>query len=309
MPNELNAATRDTVFDRFTHFKGRVPTNFIVDFIGCRIRESIFPDELSQRRTSEEIDAEWPPFDEEYYEWVDLLESVVAANGRFTMLELGAGFGRWAIRGALAARQRGVDNTQLGLVEAEPLHLDFLTQFLADNGIPREIVDVYPGTISEDAGTVLFQVKKHVDSTADHPKEWYGQAKAPEGWRPTKMLPGAYYGRDLFVYPSGEGAINVTQFAAAKLFRGYDSIDLIDLDVQGEEFIVLYAGIEELNKRAKRLHIGTHGAEIEANLREMLRANRWVCLRDYACGATAVTPVGDIYFQDGIQTWINPRLV
>ncbi|MGH7660254.1 MAG: hypothetical protein ACRENA_04960 [Vulcanimicrobiaceae bacterium] len=299
---------REPVFDRFTRFKGRVPTNFIVDFIGCKIRESIFHDELSQHRTSEEIDTEWPEFDEEYYEWVDLLDAVVLAKDRFTMLELGAGFGRWAIRGALAARLCGITDVKLGLVEAEPLHLDFMTAFLEDNDIPREIVDVYPGTISEDAGDVLFQVKKHVESTADHPKEWYGQAKAPPDWQPANVIPGGYYGRNLFVYPWGQGAIKVPQFAAAKLFRTYDKIDLVDLDVQGEEFIVLYGGIEELNKRAKRLHIGTHGADIEANLREMLTANRWVCLRDYACGATVETPVGKIYFQDGIQTWINPRL-
>lgn len=35
-----------------------------------------------------------PAFDEEYFEWIDLLEAVTEATGEFTMIELGAGWGR-----------------------------------------------------------------------------------------------------------------------------------------------------------------------------------------------------------------------
>ena len=45
------------------------------------------------------VDGQWqlpiPPIDEEYFEWVDLLESVRDARGAYTMMELGAGYGRW----------------------------------------------------------------------------------------------------------------------------------------------------------------------------------------------------------------------
>ncbi len=305
-----NMPTHDAIFENFKPFEGKVPINFIVDFVGCRILETIFPEELSQHRTSEYIRTEWPVFDEEYYEWVDLLEAVTVAKDRFVMLELGAGIGRWAIRGALAARIRGIDidKIRLGLVEPEPLHLDFLKQFLSDNGIPEEIVDVYPGAIGEDPGTVLFVVKKHFQSTADHPREWYGQAKVPADWGHVSVAKNAYFGHDLYISANGQGAIEVPQFAASKLIRNYEHIDLVDLDVQGQEFVALYAAIDALSQRAKRLHIGTHGPEIERDLREMLKANRWECLRDYACGQTSETPKGSIYFQDGIQTWINPRL-
>lgn len=305
----VSTPSRDPVFASFAPFRGSVPQDFIVDFIGCRIRNDFLSQDCRQNRTSDAVETTWPPFDEEYFEWLDLLDAVAAADSSFTMLELGAGFGRWAVRGALAARSLGIATIRLGVVEPEPVHLEYLRLFLADNGIPEDVVDVYPGTISEDAGTVLFQVKKHVQSTQDHPRDWYGQAKTPENWSPGAVAQGAYYGRDLFVFPNGEGAIEVQQFAAAKLIRSYPSIDLIDLDVQGEEFNVLYGAIEVLNASTKRLHIGTHGAQIESNLREMLTANRWQCLRDYACDETVETPVGSVYFMDGIQTWINPRLV
>ena len=36
----------------------------------------------------------------EYFEWLDLLHAVQDARDRFVMVELGAGYGRWAVRAA-----------------------------------------------------------------------------------------------------------------------------------------------------------------------------------------------------------------
>src|SRR5437660_1662339 len=49
-----------------------------------------------------------PGLDEEYFEWCALLQSVRAARERYVMVELGAGFGRWGIRAAAAARRCGI---------------------------------------------------------------------------------------------------------------------------------------------------------------------------------------------------------
>lgn len=70
----------------------------------------------------------YPPFDEEYFEWIDLLEAVAAAKDRFTMLELGAGFGRWTARAAAAAKQRDLSYSLIA-VEAEPTHFDWMREF------------------------------------------------------------------------------------------------------------------------------------------------------------------------------------
>lgn len=143
---------------------------------------------------------------------------------------------------------------------------------------------------------------------ADVPEAWYGQSIVPPGETLVGIAKGAYCGKDLLVFGSGRAAIMVQRFSASKLIRRYDAIDLVDLDVQGEEFSVIYGAMEALNDRVRRLHIGTHSREIEENLRALLRANRWQCLRDYPCLQTNETPFGAIPFGDGIQTWINPRL-
>jgi hypothetical protein len=63
----------------------------------------------------------------------------------------------------------------------------------------------------------------------------------------------------------------------------------------------------ELNAKAKRLHIGTHGKEIEDQLRELLSAQGWDCKFQYPECSTSDTPWGAISFENGVQSWVNPR--
>jgi hypothetical protein len=83
-------------------------------------------------------------------------------------------------------------------------------------------------------------------------------------------------------------------------------VDLIDIDVQGAELQVLEVGAESLDEKVKKVHIGTHGPEIEAGLRSLFGRLGWRCARSFACGSTANTEWGAIAFQDGVQTWVNP---
>ena len=62
----------------------------------------------------------------------------------------------------------------------------------------------------------------------------------------------------------------------------------------------------EITKRVERIHIGTHSASVESGLRELFGELKWVCLRDYPMGNRCETEYGEIAFQDGVQTWVNP---
>ena len=56
--------------------------------------------------------------------------------------------------------------------------------------------------------------------------------------------------------------------SARDLYQG--SKQMIDFDIQGEELKAIAAAIEQLEAKAKLLHIGTHSQEIEQGLRELL---------------------------------------
>lgn len=95
----------------------------------------------------------------------------------------------------------------------------------------------------------------------------------------------------------------------SELLGTLDRVDLIDLDVQGAELIVLKAAAEQLDRKVKRVHIGTHSTEIEAGLRRLFDDLGWKSVHDYPLGSESVTPWGTIKFQDGVQSWINSKLV
>ena len=226
---------------------------------------------------------DYPGLDEEYVEWIDVLETAVAATQSFTMIELGAGYGRWLVRAALAVKRyhRDLPIKLIG-VEAEPSHFQWLKHHLRDNGIDPDEHELIEAAVDEQDGEVLFYVGK--------PDEWYGQAIATHA------------------NAASESIQKVRAVRLSGILSSLDSVDLIDLDVQGAEFVVLRSAMDALNEKVERVHIGTHGHDIELQLRTLFRQNGWYKLNDYACQSTEATPWGDVVFGDGVQTWINPRL-
>src|SRR5258708_36888539 len=68
-------------------------------------------------------------------EWIGTLRSVLEAQQRFTVVELGAGWAPWLVAGHNAARRKGIAEIHLMGVEGSPDHIDFMHQNFHDNGI------------------------------------------------------------------------------------------------------------------------------------------------------------------------------
>src|SRR5215471_15577178 len=123
------------VFAHFEPFTGEVPAFRQVDFIGTLTRQE-FSATLACHPVSIRFMDLWPFFNEEYFEWIDILESIIAARESYTMIDLGAGFGRWAVRAHYAARQYNRElPCHLVAVEAEPTVFEWMGLHFQDNGI------------------------------------------------------------------------------------------------------------------------------------------------------------------------------
>ena len=286
------------VFDAFTPYGGD-PDGAVVCALGSRTRPHVIG---AAPPAPGPVQTAWPAPCEEYFEWIDLLEAVCAARGRFTMIELGAGFGRWTARGALAARSRGITRLALGLAEAEPQHALWLRQHMADNGIGPEEYRLYEAAVGDRDGEVDFYV-----STPDVEGLWYGQSVCGDNLNGLPQV-GTYFGRPVVQTPTGERLARTPQISLGAILADYDLIDFADLDLQGAEADAIASALEPLTAKVRRLHIGTHGAQIEARLRRLLGGAGWQCLRDYPCQSENDTDYGRHLFNDGVQTWINPRL-
>lgn len=239
-----------------------------------------------------------PGINEEIFEWIDVLEAICFARNEFTMIELGCSHARWLVQAAFAARQRGVATKVTG-VEAEPTHFRWAREHLSDNGLDRKdalhcaAVDVCDGSASFYTGL------------AD---AWYGQALAPPSTAPTPLwtrLTRALTGQKL---KPMDTVARVKTISLRSLLRNWSHVDLLDFDIQGSELDVVASAPEALDARVRRVHVGTHSAEIEAGLRRLFTDMRWVNLNDYECLRDNDTPYGRLRFNDGVQTWLNPRL-
>jgi hypothetical protein len=166
------------VFTAFKRFQGVVPPGNHANFLGVMTRNEFAAGIITAlgHRLPEPgyFQADYPAFSEEYFEWVDLLEAVLDAREAFTMIELGAGYGRWLVNAWAAAKQQRNDlRITLVGVEAEPTHFTWLKQHFEDNGLDSAEHRLIEAAIDARDGVVNFYVGK--------PDEWYGQRIADVG--------------------------------------------------------------------------------------------------------------------------------
>jgi hypothetical protein len=100
----------------------------------------------------------------------------------------------------------------------------------------------------------------------------------------------------------------VHTYPLATLLTKFNLVDLVDIDIQGAELEVISAAVDELTSKVKRINVGTHSHEIEKGLRKCFGLLGWHCEADFSCLGRSATPYGDINFEDGTQTWVNPKL-
>ena len=256
--------------------------NFVNTFVGSRVRKEFYSSEFLARNP---LDG-FPEYSEEFFEWIDLLEAIEEAEDLFTMIELGAGHGRWLVAGAVAARSRGL-NIRLVGVEAESNHFAMMRQHFIDNDIDPNAHTLIPSAVTSDGKPAYF--------TQGHSHEWWGQS----------VLPSADYGFGNWPHAKVE---RVEGISLSTILAPLERVDLIDLDIQGAEFDVLASAKDNLPK-VKHIHIGTHGPEIEKDLIALFSDLGWTARYCYHCGTIADTDYGPIRFLDGVQSWINPPLM
>ncbi len=259
------------VFARFAEGRGPIP-----NWVGVTTRRDFFSRDLPF------VEITPPAPDPQYLEWVDVLEAVIRASDRFTMIELGAGYGRWIVNAAAALRSYSGLPYMLVAVEAEPTHYRWLRRHCRDNGIRRfgksGRCRLIRAAVAAEAGRTRFLVGQA--------RDWYGQALAEGHQGETRR---------------------VRAVTLSSLRRPLATVDLIHLDVQGAELDVLNEARDQL-ARVRRVHVGTHGVEVERGLRTLFGALGWMPINDYASNSAAETPWGAFQFEDGIQTWVNPTL-
>jgi FkbM family methyltransferase len=228
------------VFTNFPPWSGRVPEGHDYNFLGV-FRSDAFIHDSTQREAASPH--QHPPFDEEYFEWIDLLESVASAKGQFTMIELGAGFGRWIVNGGVAARNLGGLPCLLVGVEPEPSHFEWMKIHFRDNGLDPDAHRLICAAAAAKDGSLPFLFGRS--------KSWYGQAIASTKFMTLSPEELSREIRKQFSNEPGGGEAEadleiVEAISLRRILQDLPQVDFIDLDVQGAEADVLAAAADEL---------------------------------------------------------------
>lgn len=286
------------LFYEFKPPAGPFPEGFDRDFLGSVIRFEFWHQPA--------LNPGYPFFTEQYFEWIALLESVEEARDRFTMIELGAGYGLWSVRGALAIARHRPMPVHLIAVEADPIHFDWMHTHFPDNGIDPADHTLIRAAVSTPGRDLPFLIG--TPQGAERPHQWYGQALADWAGKIVDQDAGYYGGSRVRLHENGWRSIETPQITLAAILADVPRVDLLDMDIQGAEQHVIPSALDALHSKVRRMFIATHSREIDGNLKHLLQAEGWECTAAYPCGETSDTPWGPVHFTDGVQVWVNPAL-
>ncbi len=258
------------------------------------------------------------PDGEPFFEFAAIYKAVSAARERFVMIELGGGYAARSVDAHRLLQKLNPMPSQLTIVEAEPTHFEWAKRHLRANGIDPLDHWLINTAVSASSDPRLFQlgsgiyyngIVKEEDIKATV-KQLVERKQTPEvlwnlmlGGRCGMQIPyDSAAGRDIFDYKF------VSAMPLADILAPLPHVDLIDMDIQGAEDTVIPPAMEMLNRRVKRIHIGTHRADIHAGLWDLFFEHEWDCEFDYAPFGKHDTPWGQFETMDGILHFSNTRL-
>ncbi len=273
----------DPIVARFGSWHGVADGIHRYDFLGARtnpdVRRAFRPDPAGT------VEGPPPGPSPTYFELLFVLRAVAAAAGRdqpFVMAELGAGYGPWLVTAAAALRRLGhAPPPSLIGVEMEPRHFEWMRRHLADNGLDPDDHRLLHGAIDGRPGRVSF--------TPD-----------PD--------PDIEYGLRIGGQPDGQGVIDVRAYTLEQVIEGHERVDLMHVDIQGQEWPALRERGPLLRERVGRILIATHSRGIHRRIRRLFADGGWRVEFDFGFRTRVRTSHGDQWFLDGMLAVVNLEL-
>jgi len=280
------------VLDRFPPFCGEADGKFSYDSFGVktdpRFRPQLKPSPAGPLSTSH------PEPYAPYFELVFVLESVAEAGDSYTMVELGAGYGPWMVTAHQALQQLGPRPVRLVGVEMVPHHFEWMHDHFRNNGIDPAGQRLIHAAVSDAEGEAIYMPEKN-------PLLDFGQSLLQRGL-PTEGTSPAGGARI-----RGDRPVRVPCIVLGPLLSELDAVDMMHVDIQGEELRVLTHAAEAIDDKVRRLFVATHSRAIHRRLRQLMIRLGWRIVYDFDYRKRVRTPFGDVQFLDGLLACLNPK--
>jgi FkbM family methyltransferase len=274
------------LFGRFYPFSAQIDAGFEAWFYGVKVRDWLFTGK-TKNLPGGPVSVGHPTVNCEYFEWLTLMAAVLSAKDHFTMVECGAGWGRWLAAAAQLARQRKLSIHLLG-VEGDACHFDWMQTVLRDNGVRPEEQHLECAIVSSEVGEVQFL-------TSDDPSTFYGQRIVTP--REAVDLHGA----------AGFRCNRRTAVTLAGILAQVQCADLVSIDLGRCEDEVVASALDELRAKARVIQIHTATEESHQRLETTFETKGWRLVFNFPPGRASETFAGPVNFDQGLQVWAGER--
>ena len=227
---------------------------------------------------------------EAYFEWIDLLAAVRAARERFVMVELGGGYGSRSVDAHAALMRLNPLQETYVVVEAMAQHLAWAQSHFAANGLEPVSHWFVNALVNASGRPELFAhasgvyYSSAIDATT---RQRVFDAINDEGHLEAVARNLVVEGRMGLALPiSGESGESMeVEFVSAMrlgtILAPLPIVDLVDVDIQFAEEQVIPDAIEDIERKVKRIHIGTHAPPIHQALENLLAQRGWEIVFSY----------------------------
>lgn len=262
---------------------------YLTNFLGVLIDPKFFPQLLGGRGGQVEglpIPGNWHA---DMAEFAAALRAVELAHDRFTMIELGCGWGCWMNNTGGAARRRGLDVRLIG-VEGDRGHVRFAEEASRVNGFTESQVTLHHGIAAAGSGVALFPRQGHAG-------EFWG-LQPLFGASDTQRQEAAQSGN----YDE------LSMIALSDLAASHQRVDFLHIDIQGGEADLIAQCLPLLCEKMAYVFVGTHSRQIEGRLFDVMLGAGWR-LEIERPGFLKLDGATPYMWIDGVQGWRNPRLL
>lgn len=303
-------------------WRGAVPDGSVANFLGV-VTDTTFLELYSPSNNivavGDDAVAEVPGVDdgEPFFEFAAVYEAVRSAKGQFVMVELGGGYASRCVDAYAALQRFNPLPAQFVVVEAEPTHFEWAKQHMKANGLDPEQHWMINAAVSDSGDPVLFLIGEGVYYNSiiqekdgpDFCDQVIAMGAEKEALR-NIVCTGQFGAKIPYKSLAGEHLHDMKYVSArtlADILQPLDTVDLLDVDIQGSEVVVLPAAMRAMNRKVKRLHLGTHSSEIHQFMWDLFFENEWICEYDYPPNTDVETEWGNFRTSDGILTFVNSR--
>ena len=329
-------AAFDELFDIVQPWGGVVPEGFRVDFLGTHTDlhfESAWNNGDFSGAPSGYLELATPFIGDSpdgnaefWFESADWLLAALDGRDSFVMVTLGACFGYQAVGAYRALQMINPMPCKLVAVDPIPENIEWTKRHFRDNGIDPDEHWIIEAALSDNNEPVYFPIgapgsgiQNCVSTNTREARENYvtqliDEGRAKEALLGLLLSNSAGITKDLL--PGNERFLAevkpVSALTLNDILGPFERIDFLEADIQQSEIVVFPPFIDLLNRKVRRIHLGTHGAEVHRRLRDQFLENGWELIFDFPPDSEhTVFSQGEMRSfstNDGVLTVRNPRL-